>query len=95
VDIILALIAVVIPAVATYLALQAGKKLIPFVDGLPGIVKQILALVVAFVFAKLSAVIGVPFPADLSGLADPTVVAGLLSGFASWLIHKFFAPAAV
>ena len=91
-DIVLALIAVLIPAVAAYLALQVGKKLIPFVDGLPGVVKQIVAVVVAFVFAKLSALFGVPFPPELAGLADPTVVAGILSGFAAWLVHKIFGP---
>ncbi len=93
-DIVLALIAVLIPSVATYLALQVSKKLIPAVDALPGIVKQILALVVGFAFAKLSAVIGVPFPADLAGLGDPTVVSGILTGFASWIIHRIFAPKA-
>jgi hypothetical protein len=94
VQIILALVAVLVPSVATYLAVQVAKKVLPFVDGLPGIAKQILALFVAFVFAKLSALFGVPFPADLSGLGDPTIVAGVLTGFVSWLLHKIFAPAA-
>jgi hypothetical protein len=90
-DILLALIAVLIPAVATYLALQIAKAS-AFIDALPGVVKQVVAIVIGFVFAKLSALLGVPFPADLAGLADPTVLAGVLSGFASWIVHKFFAP---
>lgn len=88
-EIVLGIIAVVIPAVATYLTLQVGK-LLPIVDGLPGILKQVVAIAVAFAFAKLSALVGVPFPAELAGLADPVVVAGILSGFASWLVHKIF-----
>lgn len=93
-DILLGLIAVLVPGVSAYIAVQVAKKLIPFVDGLPGIMKQILALLVAFVFAKLSAVLGIPFPPELAGLADPTIVAGIVSGFASWIIHKLFAPKA-
>ena len=91
-DILLGIIAVVIPAASAYLALQFAKSVLPFVDNLPGVVKQIVAVAVAFVFAKLSALFGVPFPAELSGLADPSIVAGILSGFASWFVHKVFSP---
>ena len=90
-SIVIAIVAVLVPAAATYLAVQFGK-LIPIVDGLNGIIKQLLAVIVAFVFAKLASIFGVPFPADLAGFADPTIVTGVLAGIASWILHKVFKP---
>ena len=91
-DIILMLLAVLVPSVATYLTLQALKTQ-ALIDGLPGFVKQVLALVIAAVFAKLSALIGVPFPMDLGGFADSTIAQGVVAGFFSWVIHRLFQKA--
>lgn len=87
--IIAGIIAVLVPAAAAYLAVQLAKANTT-VNGLPGIVKQLIAVAVAFGFAKLSVLLGVAFPADLGGFSDPTVVQGVLAGIASWLIHRIF-----
>lgn len=92
-EIILALIAVLVPAVAAYLAMQVSKKFIPFLDALPGVVKQIVAIVYAFLAMKLSTLFGVPFPAELAALGDPAIVGTILTGVASWVLHKIFKPA--
>jgi hypothetical protein len=84
------LVAVLVPAIAVYLTTQA-LKLNGTIDSLPGLVKQVITVLEAFVFGKLSALLGVQLPATLAGL-DPTVVGTVLTTLASWLIHRLFAP---
>lgn len=86
-DILLAIIAVLIPSIAAYIAMQISKGLLPFIDRQSGLVKQFIVILYGAGAAYVSSKIGVPFPADLAGLADPNIVAGILSGFFAWLIH--------
>src|SRR5512135_317006 len=89
--ILLTIVQLLVPALATYLAVQVAK-LNTSINALPGIVKQIIVVLVGAAFTKLSVLFGVQFPPDFAGLADPTVLGGVLSGILAFLIHKLFAP---
>ena len=91
-ELIQAVIAVLIPAVATYLAVQVAK-FSAAVDSWPGIVKQLFTVVVAFGAAKLGALLGVSLPGELSGF-DASAIQAVLAAVASWVLHKVFAPKA-
>jgi hypothetical protein len=91
-SLIAALIAVIVPAAATYLVVQVAK-LNALIDKLPGVIKQVVVVVVAYLFTIASSKLGIAFPPGLAGFADPTVLSGALSGIMAWLVHKWFKPA--
>ena len=80
-----AVIAVVLPAVAVYLATQLAK-LNATIDALPGIWKQFLTAIEGVGFAALAVKLGISLPGTLAGF-DPTVVQGLLSALVAWILH--------
>ena len=87
---LMSLVALVIPAAATWLAMEAAK-LSSFVAGLGDMLKRGIALVLAFAVAFVqSHVPGLPqLPVDLAGF-DATVFAGLLNFAASQVAFLLF-----
>lgn len=92
-SVLLLVVAAVVPALGTYLALQVAK-LATVIDKLPGIAKQVLAVVIAFAFVKLGGVLGIALPADLAGLSDPQAMQAAVGALLAFVIHKLFAPKA-
>lgn len=83
---LLTMLVPVVVAFLTTLIVQGIKRAVTLVDGTPAIVKQLLAVGVAFVLTKLAAFTGVGLPPALGGL-DATVVSALLSSVFAMLIH--------
>jgi len=88
------LLAIVIPAAATWLAMQAAK-MSAFVAGLGDMLKRGIALVVAFVVAFVqSHVPGLPqLPVELAGF-DATIFEGVLNFALSQVLFLLFKPKA-
>ena len=81
-----------VPAIAVYVAHQA-LKLNATIDGLPGVIHQLLVVVEAAAATFLSGLLGFQFPADLlGGLGDPVIAQGGLTALFAWLLHKIFHP---
>ena len=91
---LLALISVLAPAVAGYLALQFAKSVLPKLDALSPVVKQIIVFVYGLAVSYLGPLVGYQFPVELAGFADPLLLQGSLIAVLSWLVHKVFAPKA-
>lgn len=82
------ILAVLIPPAATFAALQIAK-LNGTIDGLPGVVKQLLAVVIASVLAAVGGFLKLPLPGNLGGLSSD-IVSGLLAALAAMGVHAIY-----
>jgi hypothetical protein len=88
-DLILIVLTALLPATVTYLVVQL-LKLNTVIDGLPGIVKQVVVVLIAGGLTALGGVLGIKVPGDIAGLADPATLTTVLAALEAWLIHKIF-----
>lgn len=84
-DILTAIVAILIPVIATY-AFSGVKSVIGAIDKLPALVQQILVVLEATAFGWVAVKLGVPLPADIHGW-DLGIVTGILNGLAAIGIH--------
>jgi len=91
-QIIEAIVALLTSAIAVYVAHQAFK-LNGTIEGLPGVVHQLITVAEAFIAMKLTALLGVTFPSDLlAGFANSAAAQTGLTAFFAWIIHRVFKP---
>lgn len=72
-------------SVVTVVIVQVMKKISGPIDNAPAWVKSIVALIVSFLVAKLSLIIGAPIPGDLGG-----AVATLVNWAAAMGLHALY-----
>lgn len=90
-DLILLVLTALLPATVTYLVVQL-TKLNTLIDGLPGIVKQVVVVLIAGALTALGGVLGITVPGNIAGLTDPGTLATIIATLEAWIIHKIFAP---
>ena len=91
VDILLAIAHLLVPVLGGYLALQVAKNLLPKLDALGAVWKQVIFFGWGLLSAWAGPIIGITLP-SIPNLADATAVNGTLIALFGYLIHKLFAP---
>lgn len=90
-DLILLVLTALLPATVTYLIVQL-TKLNAAIDGLPGIVKQVVVVLIAGALTAIEGVLGITGPSTIAGLLDPGVLTTIIATLEAFIIHKIFAP---